>query len=275
MNGRFAYNLTAGAYFSMPGLSASALCHGCKSMKAMRWYMTNETEPSAAMRWGNICHAALLEPDRFEQDFPVFDGPKRGKDWQDFRDANADKEIITAEECEQLLAMIEAVRSRKDAFDLLSDGDHEVSAFWQYEGCGNCKGRMDVLNKNAIVDLKTTSDISKFQNTAAQLLINVRVGWYQVGVREITGALLPVYIVSVEQKPPFDILVYEYDAEALALGRDIAIKTARKYRECEKVSKFPGVCEDIQTLRLPEWATTMQMNRVGAAELEETEADQL
>lgn len=274
-NGRIVHDLPAETYFKAPGLSASALVHGVKSMLHMRYHMTNPTETTPAMRWGKLCHSALLEPERFERDIAVFEGPKRGNEWKEFQSANDGKEIVTVEESAQLAAMIEAVHGRADAKVLLTEGHREVSAFWSTTEYGEAKGRLDVLSPNAICDLKTTTDISRFQNTAAQLPINVRVGWYQVGIREITGKLLPVYIIAVEQNAPFDVRTYEYDAEALALGRDIAIKTAKRYRECQKSGVYPGVCSDVQTLRLPEWATIQQMNRVGARELEEMEADQL
>lgn len=274
-NGRIVHDLPAETYFKAPGLSASALVHGVKSMKHMRYYMTNPSDTSPAMRWGKLCHSALLEPDRFERDIAVFEGPKRGNEWKEFQSANEGREVVTLEESAQLAEMIEAVHGRADAKALLTDGHREVSMFWSTDEYGEAKGRMDVYDVNHIVDLKTTGDIARFQNTAAQLLINVRVGWYQVGIHEITGKLLPVYIVAVEQNAPFDVRVYEYDSEALALGRDISTATAKRYRECHKTGVYPGVCSDVQTLRLPEWATIQQMNRVGARELEEMEADQL
>lgn len=276
VSGEIIHDLPAEIYFKRPGLSASALVHGVKSMKHMRYYLTNPTEPTSAMRWGSLCHSAILEPERFERDIAVFEGEsKRGKAWTEFCETNAGKEIVTVAESAQLAEMIEAVHGRADAKALLTEGQREVSAFWRTEEYGVAKGRLDILSDNSVCDLKTTGDISRFQNTAAQLLINVRVGWYQLGVREITGKLLPVYIISVEQNAPFDVRVWEYDSEALALGRDIAIKTAKRYRECCAAGRYPGVCEDIQTLRLPEWMTNQQMEKVGASELEEMEATEL
>ena len=267
--------MPAAQYFKAPGLSASALVHGVKSMLHMHHYMTNDTETTPAMRWGKLCHSALLEPERFERDIVVFEGTKRGNEWKEFQYENAGKEIVTVEESAQLAAMIAAVHWRPDAKALLTEGDREASMFWTLTDCGICKGRMDVYSPNHIVDLKTTGDITRFQNTAAQLLINIRVGWYQLGVEAITGKLLPVYIIAVEQNAPFDVRVYEYDSEALALGRDISLATAKRYRACQGTGVYPGVCSDIQTLRLPEWATQQQMNRVAVRELEEMEADQL
>jgi exodeoxyribonuclease VIII len=255
--GRIIYDLPAADYFSRPGLSASALVHGVKSMKHMNYYLHNPPDPTPAMRWGSLCHSAILEPERFERDIAVFEGDsKRGKAWTEFCDENAGREIVTVSESAQLAAMIEAVHGRADIKALLTEGQREASMFWTDDEYGAAKGRMDVyLPGVQVVDLKTTNDLTRFKDTAARLLYHLRMGWYQVGVREITGAstCLPVYILTVEQDPPYDTRVYEYDSEALAVGRDVAQAVAKQYRLCEKSGEYPGVCADITPLKLPAW----------------------
>jgi exodeoxyribonuclease VIII len=223
----------------------------------MRYYMQNPPEPTPAMRWGSLCHSAILEPDRFERDIAVFEGDsKRGKAWTEFCEENDGKEIVTVAESAQLAAMIEAVHGRADIKALLTEGQREVSMFWTGDEYGAAKGRMDVyLPGVQIVDLKTTNDLTRFKDTAARLLYHLRMGWYQCGVREITGAAncLPVYIVTVEQDAPYDTRVYEYDAEALAIGRDVAQAVAKQYRQAERDGVYPGICADITTLKLPDW----------------------
>lgn len=275
---RFVYDLPAETYFAQPGLSGSLLIHGAVSMKAMRYYAQNESDPSPAMRWGSIVHAALLEPERFDRDVVIFDGPKRGKDWLEFQSANDGRSIITSEDSEQLAAMIQAVHGRADAKALLTEGDREVSMFWESPDYGKAKGRMDVyLPSVQIVDLKTTKSLTRFKDTSARLLYHVKCGWYQIGVREITGAkdYLPVYVVAVETDPPFDVQVFEYDAEALAIGRDMAMNIAKQYRACEKSGRYPGRCEDVTTLRLPEWMIEQEMRKIDASEMQEMEAVEL
>jgi len=254
--GRIIYDLPAADYFSRAGLSASALVHGMKSMKHMRYYLNNPPDPTPAMQWGNLCHSAILEPERFERDIAVFEGDaKRGKAWTEFCEENDGKEIVTVSESAQLAAMIESVHSRADIKTLLTEGRRECSMFWESDDYGAAKGRMDLYNENHVVDLKTTNDLTRFKDTAARLRYHMRMGWYQVGLREITGAkdCLPVYIVTVEQDPPYDTRIYEYDPEALAVGRDVAQAVAKQYRECEKSGEYPGICADITTLRLPDW----------------------
>lgn len=241
-------------YANRPGLNASLLTEGVRSMKHMRYAAANPTEPTAAMRWGKLCHSCLLEPERFDRDYAVFDGEaRRGKAYNEFVEANDGREIITAVEAERLAYLIEQVHGNPAAKTLLTEGDREVSVFWDTEEYGAAKCRCDVLSPNHIVDVKTTGQIERFTPTAARMLYHVRLGWYQIGVRGDAAQALPVYILAIEAEPPHDCIIYEYDAEALAVGRDVAVAVAKRYRECERSGDFPGICADIKTLRLPEW----------------------
>ena len=273
---RIVTDLPAEAYFKAEGLSGSLLVEGARSMKRAKWYVDNPKEETPAMRWGNLQHPALLEPDRFESELVVFEGKsKRGSAWTEFVAENQGKYCVTEEESELLAAAMDSIRSRPDAMALLTEGDREASAFWETTVYGKAKGRMDVYDVNHIVDLKTTGDLDNFKNVAARMLYHVKMGWYQIGAREITGKLLPVYIVAVEQDPPFDVRVFEYDSEALAIGRDIAINTAKKYRACQQSGVYPGACEDVQTLRLPEWMIKQHMEKIDVESIEPMEAKDL
>lgn len=249
-------DLPRSAYDKAEGLNASSIVPGVKSMKHMRYSIQNPKDATPQMRWGNLVHSVLLEPERFERDCVVWDGAKRGNAWKEFLEETEEgKEIITAEESEILQSTIEAFTANKAAVDLFRDCSKECSFFWETPQYGKAKSRLDGYSPNLIAELKTTNDISPtgFQRIAAKLLYHVRAGWYQVGVRELIGRLLPVYVACIEADPPHDIVVYEYSEEALAVGRDVSQAVAKKYRECEANGVYPGVCEDVRTLKLPDW----------------------
>ena len=244
------------AYDKAEGLNASVLVHGVKSMKHMRYAALNPQESTPQMRWGNLVHSVVLEPDRFERECVVWDGNKRGNAYKDFiANTPEGKQIITAEEAMLLESTIDAVRHNKAVMDLFKDCHKECSFLWETPEYGKAKARMDGYNPNCIAELKTTADVSPtgFQRTAAKLLYHVRAGWYQCAVRAIIGKLIPVYVACIEADPPHDIVIYEYSEEALAVGRDVSQAIAKQYRECEKNGVYPGVCEDVRTLKLPNW----------------------
>lgn len=256
--GRIIYNLPTSAYFKTDALNWSTLRNVVlKSPLHAHEYEINPPEQTRAMRVGVLGHGVCLEPERLEQDIVIFDGAsKRGNEWKEFCEANAGKEIITASEAEQLAAMAEAVHANKDAKALLTEGKREVTILWNSPDYGAAKGRLDVYCPGTqIVDLKTVSDLSRCKDNFARLLVHCQMGFYQVGIREITGAkdCLPVYIVAVEQQAPHDVQIFEYDSEALAVGRDVSISAAKRYRECKNANSYPGVCRDITSLKLPTW----------------------
>lgn len=274
---RFMFDLPADEYYEAPGLSGSIITHGIKSILHMRDAIINPRDQTAQMRWGTTVHKALLEPESFEREYVVFDGSKRGNEYKEFAEANIGKSIITSEQSEQLLVMIESVHSRPDVKALLTEGQREVSMFWIDLMYGQAKGRMDVYSPNHIVDLKTTGDLTRFKDTAARLNYHMKMGWYQIGVREITRArnCLPCYIVAVESDSPFDCRIFEYDSEALAIGRDTALRIAAEYRKCERAGRYPGICEDVTTLKLPQWMIERELEKIDASTMEEMEAKEL
>ena len=253
MSDRFIYDLPFAAYAKEPGLSGSLLVEGVTSMYRMHYRAKNPKDETPQMRWGRLGHSSLLEPERLERDLAVFDGAtKKGNAWDAFKLENEGKEIITEEEATRLAEMIEMVYANPVAKEFLTSCQHEVSMFWDGE-YGRGKGRMDGYNPNQINELKFTADVTRFKDTAARMLYHVKCGWYQVGVRALTGKLLPVYVMAVEADPPHDVMLYEYDVDTIAIGRDVAQAVAKQYRECQKTGEYPGVCSDIRTLRLPEW----------------------
>lgn len=243
-------------YAAREGLNAGAIVYGMKSMRHMNHAIHEAKPESAAMRWGRLCHMVLLEPNRATTDLAIFDGAKRGKAWEEFKSANETKDVVTEDEALWLSVMATSVHSNPAARQLLVEGRQELSMFWETPEYGKAKGRMDVYSDNAIVDLKMTADLSRFKQTAAKMGYHVKAGWYQRGVEAITEHILPVYILAVEDSPPHDLAIYEYDQEALAVGRDVSLAVAKQYRQCQATGIFPGMYPDIQTLRLPEYLMT-------------------
>jgi len=260
-------------YSGEEGLNASALSRGVKSMLHMHHSIHEEIKDTPAMRWGRIIHGAILEPEVFADKCVTYGGKtRRGKEWEAFKADNEGKEILTASEGADLAALAQSVLRNKEVTDLLTECQREVSIFWSGE-YGKAKGRLDAYNPDVcIVDLKTTGDVtpSAFTNVAARLGYHLRLAWYRTGIEVLTGNRLPVYVIVVEQKPPYDSYVMEYDQTALGVGADQAVDIAMQYRACEKEGYFPGVQDGIGTLYLPRWMVTEHVN-----DMEEVEASEL
>ena len=115
-----------------------------------------EQEATDAMKLGSAAHCAVLEPDRFSQQYNFFKGRRAGKEWEAFKaDYEFPDKILTLAEyayCHELGAAMR--KSRK--FQVAIKGcDFETSIYWD-----GLKARLDASRKGVIVDLKTTRDIS-------------------------------------------------------------------------------------------------------------------
>lgn len=83
----------------------------------------------AAFDIGSYFHTAILEPDKLKDECAVYAGIRRGKEWDQFKAANANKAIITESEMTQALGLIKAVQDSPIAMNRIKRGQAEVSAF--------------------------------------------------------------------------------------------------------------------------------------------------
>jgi len=89
-------------------LSYSALCAFKKSPNHLLKYWEGKTKVTDAMQFGSIVHKLLLEPDSFNDDYTVFEGARRaGKEWQEFKAANDNKQIIKLSELDDANAIVQ------------------------------------------------------------------------------------------------------------------------------------------------------------------------
>ena len=248
-------------YRAEPGINASSIKAGNKSMLHMRHEITRKTdEPTKAMQWGSLIHLRVLEPNLMASEACIWDESRRTKEFKAFKAENDGKYIITTDESNQLDEIADSVNKHPEARMILDDSQKERSIFWESARYGAGKARLDCLSGDFIADLKSTNAIEPwaFQWQAYKLGYHLQAGWYCEGVNAIDGHVPAFYVIAVESKPPYDVSVFEYDEEAIAIGREKAIEIAVKYRIAEKLDIFNGVMSDgIETIRLPSWSDEM------------------
>jgi hypothetical protein len=158
---------------------------------------------------------------------------------------------------DRALALAKAVRDHPLAAAILSEGEPEKSIYWVDEATGvTCRGRVDWLRDNALVDVKTTLDASPaaFAKSCANYGYDQQADWYPAGIEAITGKRLPFLFIAVEKEPPHLVAVYQLDADALDRGARRNRQALDLYAECESSGIWPAYSEDIETLSLPRWA---------------------
>ena len=247
--------MTSAEYAALPGLTATAIKAGRKSMAHMRVAMLDDRtgEGSAAMRFGSLAHMALLEPVRFAGAVAVWTGGRRaGKVWDAWEIEHADKEQVTPGELDTLRAMQTASRADKDArFALAQASECEWVAQWTADGIGACKARFDGWGRDVLVEYKTCRDVTprRFLSAAESMGYTLQLAWYWHGA----GRPANVWLVSQETSAPFCCVTYNVPANILQTGYDECVEICLRYRACEAANSFPGVCDTAQTWERPAW----------------------
>lgn len=248
-------------YRAIDAHNYSSLKHLMRSPKHYRWALDHPMPPTEPMKLGSAAHTAMLEPERVG-DFAIYDGVRRGKDWDSFCSNNRDKQILTVNQADYLVKMCVAIRQSEGAMKYLAaPGPTEVSIVWRDKGAHlDCKGRVDKLatvdGQRYIVDLKSCRDARpfKFGNEAYRLGYHIQDAMYHGGMYYLTGELLPVVTIAIENVPPYDVVVYRVPDEVLQTGQDDYARLVKKLQECDRLNEWPGAYEQEQFLSLPTWA---------------------
>jgi hypothetical protein len=160
-------------------LSFSSFRPFFKSPKHFYSNQMEKKEETKAMTEGTMFHMAILEPERFESTYWVFDDSEKVaeigggnprvtavyKNWKaEIFAKNEGKEPITKELKNTLVFIREYLQKNSATKDLLfGEGENEVDCEFEYENL-LFHGRIDRIGKDFIVDLKKVADASFDKN---------------------------------------------------------------------------------------------------------------
>lgn len=250
--------LAFAAYQAMPGINWSTLKELEKSERHYLWRRQHPLEDTARLAFGRLVHTAVLEREHLPNDYAAFEGDKRTKAWREFREANAGRTCVSAAEMDAALDMAEAVRSHPLAGRLIANCRAEVSLTWTDKATGiACKARLDALTPRTIVELKTvtSADPWEFGRVCARLGYHKQLAFQRRGVRAVLKRKHPaVRIIAVEIEPPYDVVVFRPDEDAL-WAADETIGDLLVMAERLRHKREPrGRSEKLVPLHLPPWA---------------------
>jgi len=170
-------------------------------------------------------------------DYAVYDGTRRGKEWEQFKIDYAGRFIVTQAEADECIPIRNAVLQNPLAMSYLS-GEHEKVIHWKI-GPRKCMSTLDNIGKGIISDLKITNctEPSLFSWQAEKMAWHAQLAFYQqaAGNRDHDLAL-----VGVEPKPPYNVTVLTLSDAAEKAGDDLCRQWFEKLIECEASGKFPG-----------------------------------
>jgi exodeoxyribonuclease VIII len=255
-------------YHASPGASSTALKKLRQSPAHYRAYMAEQRKETDALRFGQLIHTAVLEPEKFDSTVAV--GPdcaKNRKEWKEFAAEHEGMDLIKKSEAETIMAMVEQVHSHPKAKALLvpGAGQAEVSAYWTDERSGEFgKCRPDFWRHDGIIiDYKSTTDASPeaFAKAIWNYGYHISAGHYLDGcaaaIRQSGADIVePTSFVFIaqEKEPPYAVGVYLADYEMIQVGKMIANDLMVKLSECKAANYWPAYSELIEEISLPRWA---------------------
>ncbi len=142
--------------------------------------------------------------------------------------------------------MAAGVAMNDEAVDLLLHGRAEGVIRTTY--CGTpCQIRMDWVHPfRGIVDLKTTADLTWFENDARRRRYHNQLAFYQAVFAKMTGRYVPVYLIAIEKAEPFRCGVWRISDNTLAIARQENEAAIRRLQRAREIDAFPTGYEQIR-----------------------------
>ena len=216
-----------------------------------------EDVDTPALLVGRGVHCRILEGrDAYEAQFALggpinkTTGRPYGKDTNAFRDwcKAQGKPGIHHDDLALIENMASGVAMNDEAVDLLLYGRSEGVVRAEY--CGTpCQIRIDWTHPHrGIVDLKSTADLTWFENEARRRRYANQVAFYQSVLATVIGEHVPAYIIAIEKVEPYRCGTWRLSDNTLAIARQENEAAIRRLRHAWENDEFPTGYEGIRML---------------------------
>ena len=156
-------------------LSSSAIKLLYDSPKKYHYVSQYGSSSSQGLRDGWLLHCLLLEPEKFDQQIFVDVQSKNTKKYKEAVEEFGT--VYTIKEKQDAERLADAVLKNEQALKLLTNCQYEVPTIGNVMGMP-FRGKADILSKNGICDIKTTSDIKAFPYSAKKYGYDIQVYLY-------------------------------------------------------------------------------------------------
>lgn len=202
---------------------------------------------------GKAAHALFLEGGKDVEVIGGFDNWKKN-DAKELREVArcSGKIPILTKQFDELSAMTESAREQMndcsdipDGLNLETDGEAEMSCFWQEKNGVWCRTRPDWIShdRKLIIDYKTTgtsADPDEFSGHMHRMGYPVQSVFYRRGVKTLFSDVAEFIFIVQEDEPPYlcSFMGIDFQAEDMAQQKvDWAIKL---WRLCLAKGRWPG-----------------------------------
>lgn len=256
----FIANMPNEVYHSQPGVSNSGL--KLVLCSPAHYKFQAERTPSRAMEIGTAIHTALLEPERFANDYVLLRDVKdrRASEYKAAVKVHGSEVVLTASEAANVEGMQEAVLSNPAMSERLNaEGWRELSLFVQDPETGVVvRVRYDLLSVSGIaVDVKKTQDCrpDAFSKAVDNYDYDMQSALYSDAFQWATGKPLGAFeFAAIEEQMPHGHKLYQLDETAMQEGRRKYREALNLYAQCDKANDWPNIpCAGVEVLGLPAW----------------------
>jgi hypothetical protein len=253
------------AYHARSELSASMLKTLDRSPRVFEaQYVTKEIdkEPSAAMQFGTMVHAAILEPEAFQQRYlacPDECSDRRTKAYKEWVATLGDREPITQSDFVRIQRIRAAVKAKRVATAILDAAFIREKSFSYVDFLTgvDCRVRFDGLAGDVIVDLKTVSDGSEaaFAKSVADFGYHLQAAHYIEGFRTLDPSRdWQFAFITLETQVPFRVRVFKLDDAAIAVASARRMELLEFYKLRMESGDWSEAGEDeVTVISLPNW----------------------
>lgn len=285
----FAPIKTEGDYYSLDEfISYSGLKNLKKSPAHYRQYKDEPAEVETdAMAFGSAYHCYILEPEKFEKEYYVFDddaiyqvligegfkSPRSTKQYKEWMESEmriiGDRKTIEKDLFQKIKDMKDQLMKHYYCRALLTGGEAEMSitgVLQTVDGDIKVKAKPDYVksDKRFIIDLKTTFDASVdgFSRAAADNDYHIQAAFYSDLLDMISGdgRGWTFFFIAQEKKKPYAFNIFEASPQFIGQGKYEYEQLLKLYKMCVEQNRWPGYqvfCEwksgNIE-LNLPKWA---------------------
>lgn len=177
----------------------------------------DEPKPTAAVEFGKIFHLYLLQPDEFAAKYeaaPKDYKTKTSQKWADL-ETKLGKTLILEDDIATMELMKNALLNSKNEIIKSVFETTTAKEFWfenilvGEQAKIKMYGAIDALAPNAIIDIKTTSDINNCLSDIAKYSYHLQAYVYQQVVSQLPnkkGRLLPFYLVFITQLGQYKVV---------------------------------------------------------------------
>lgn len=257
-------------YFRLPRASSTMLRYAIRSPRHALYSIVPK-EPTPEMRLGTVFHAALLEPDRFSQQFVRgIEGDGRRKEIKAARARLAEQwgeeNIVDPKVFDKVLIMMSSVMMNPalehvtppQNIRTLTGCRVEVPILFDYTVGSErlpMKSKIDLVvdagdGKAIVVDFKTTANAEPgaFMAQVSRMNYHVQASVYFSALTSIGIEPVGFYFVAVESRPPHASSVIKLGADSIAAGDALATKAAVRVMKIwdtvVRLMNDPNITED-------------------------------